>query len=452
MSALLHRLRVILNCLCVLLVIGFILWRLNLNHDINLELAAIRAAGLPTNGQEANDYYPAVPDNQNAAVAMRDVFRLMTNYPDGRSNDMDGIYLPGRKGALASEQMKLISGYCAMNSNALEQAQEAVKMPRCRYPIDLSLGAEIMLPHLRELKILARAAGFQSVLDPSESEADISMILGISRTLDNEPVLVSKLVRIAMIDTAVGVLERRLNGSAIDSKESNVSAILFGNFDQTNQMANGLIGERATHITFIRNFPMSGANINKVEGSNGETSDSRASPRSLRLQTLIMKCTGFFERDLRFYLQSMQTNIYLAETYPKNISVITNCEAQIEQAGRHNFYLLSSILMPAFVSPIFKEADGVAKIRTAEVALAVEGYRRQNGRLPENLNELAPQFLPSVPEDPYDGQPLRYHKLAKGYVVYSVGRDGHDNNGREGPDHIKSTDETEYDVTFTVER
>ncbi len=72
--------------------------------------------------------------------------------------------------------------------------------------------------------------------------------------------------------------------------------------------------------------------------------------------------------------------------------------------------------------------------------------------LPENLNELVPQFLPTVLADPFDGQPLRYHRLAKGYVIYSVGQDGHDDGGREKPADWKYSDKTAYDITFTVER
>jgi hypothetical protein len=169
-------------------------------------------------------------------------------------------------------------------------------------------------------------------------------------------------------------------------------------------------------------------------------------------QPIIYRLTGFFERDLRFYLQSMQTNIVLAETYPKNISVITNIQARIWETSSHNWYILSGLLLPAIDSAVFREASEVAHIRTAQAALAVEHFRKVHGRLPENLSELVPQFLAAVPQDPFDGQPLRYHLLKKGYVIYSVGRDGHDNNGRERPAKIKSSDKTEYDITFTVER
>lgn len=45
-----------------------------------------------------------------------------------------------------------------------------------------------------------------------------------------------------------------------------------------------------------------------------------------------------------------------------------------------------------------------------------------------------------------------YHRLAKGYVIYSIGQDGQDDGGREKPADWKSSDKTTCDITFTVER
>ena len=449
MNVFFHQLRFIGFCLCLLLVICFIFWRLNLSHEINLQMAEIRAAGLPTNGQEANKYYPSVPDDQNAALKMEDVFNLMTNYSDERFREVQRTLFPSRKAVLNQAQTELIRGYCAMNSNALEQASQVIKLSRCRYPIDLSWGAGTLLPHLAKLKVLARAESFQALLDPGDSDSAVSTILGIARTLDNEPVVISKLVRFAIINMAVGVLERRLNESEIDSKGAGDLSSLLDGLDRTNQMANAFIGERAMYIRYFR---MSYPELNKYKSAEDDNSKSPAGPPLPGSQPFLFRVTGFFERDLRFYLQSMETSIFLAETYPKDIQVITNCESRIGGTARHNLYIVSSMLLPALEASIFREATAIAEVRAARVSLAIEGFRQLNGRLPENLNKLVPQFLPNVPEDPFDGQPLRYHLLQRGYVVYSIGRDGHDNNGREPPAYIKSTDKAECDVTFTVER
>ena len=98
-----------------------------------------------------------------------------------------------------------------------------------------------------------------------------------------------------------------------------------------------------------------------------------------------------------------------------------------------------------------KAAQCDAMIRDSQTAIAVERYQLANGTLPKQLSDLVPAFLPAVPSDPFDGKPLRYKTLGKGYIVHSVGEDREDNGGVEktakGVSYVPGTD-----ITFTVER
>jgi hypothetical protein len=70
--------------------------------------------------------------------------------------------------------------------------------------------------------------------------------------------------------------------------------------------------------------------------------------------------------------------------------------------------------------------------------------------------------MPSVPADPFDGKPMRYRKLAKGYVVYSVGPDMKDEGGDESYYEVPYNglsfgaiilgSSLPRDITFIVER
>ncbi len=48
-----------------------------------------------------------------------------------------------------------------------------------------------------------------------------------------------------------------------------------------------------------------------------------------------------------------------------------------------------------------------ARCRVVRTGLAVELFLREYGRLPEQLNELVPEFLPAVPVNPFTGKPLQ---------------------------------------------
>jgi len=73
----------------------------------------------------------------------------------------------------------------------------------------------------------------------------------------------------------------------------------------------------------------------------------------------------------------------------------------------------------------------VAQLRTARTALAVERYRLAEGRLPQSLNDLIPDYFSEIPDDPFNGTPLKFRLLEPGYVVYSVGDDLTDEGGTE---------------------
>ncbi len=85
-------------------------------------LAAIRAAGFPTNGKELDQWYAAVPDRDNAALVLTQAFALRRNYPDNRSRAVWDFKLPKRRQSLTPEQTELLSAYVEMSSAALAQA------------------------------------------------------------------------------------------------------------------------------------------------------------------------------------------------------------------------------------------------------------------------------------------------------------------------------------------
>jgi hypothetical protein len=49
--------------------------------------------------------------------------------------------------------------------------------------------------------------------------------------------------------------------------------------------------------------------------------------------------------------------------------------------------------------------------------------------LPDQLSELVQDYLPAVPIDPFDGQPIRYRRTDDGFLLYSVGADRTDDGG-----------------------
>jgi hypothetical protein len=441
-----------------LLLAIFAVWRMNLSHEVSVKLAAIRAADLPTNGKELNAYYPAVPDNENAALVMTQAFALMRNYPDGRSNEIANFKIPARGQLLTSEQKKLLSGYVEINSDALDKMREAIKLPESRYPVDYCPGPNTLLPHLGELNRLAIIVSYKSFLasesgDTTNAVTEIENLFGMAQTLDQEPDIIAQFVRISLIARAKNSLEHCLNINGLDESELIGLASTFSSAEKTNLMVRALVGDRADHVPvfqLVRSKSKSAVELVKGAQQVGGFSTPALDSWLIR-EPRFFRATGFWDYDLLYFLQVMETNITL-DTFPPPQSLIAADNLKrAEEKAREKHYYLSKLLLPP-PNVIVNESKNLAYLRISIAAIAVERFRLAHGKLPKRLDELVPQFLSAVPSDPFDGQPLRYHRLDKGYVIYSIGSDGEDNGGRERPANVKSTDKTHYDITFTVER
>lgn len=68
-----------------------------------------------------------------------------------------------------------------------------------------------------------------------------------------------------------------------------------------------------------------------------------------------------------------------------------------------------------------------------ETALALAEFRADHNSYPEDLQELVPGYLTSIPPDPWRSAPLYYQRTLDGYALYSFGPNGwHDSGWMKG--------------------
>lgn len=89
------------------------------------------------------------------------------------------------------------------------------------------------------------------------------------------------------------------------------------------------------------------------------------------------------------------------------------------------------MLVPAgqqFFIAIDREA---ARDTVLLTVLALELFAREYGHFPEKLDELVPDFLPTVPEDNHSPPktPLRYRRDGDEALIYGVGENSTDDGG-----------------------
>jgi hypothetical protein len=93
-------------------------------------------------------------------------------------------------------------------------------------------------------------------------------------------------------------------------------------------------------------------------------------------------------------------------------------------------HVLIGLFMPA-ARKVQGATDRAEQIqRNLHLAFALAAYKADHGAYPPKLADLAPKYIPKVPDDILSGKALIYRPSANGYLLYSVGVNGKDEDGR----------------------
>jgi hypothetical protein len=138
--------------------------------------------------------------------------------------------------------------------------------------------------------------------------------------------------------------------------------------------------------------------------------------------------------DQAMYLRFMNRLVKIAQLPPVEWIAAAEQFDQDVRSLRQNIptlvrYLWTVQMGDTALALVRAATDFHMELTCAATGITCERFRLARGRWPATLDEIPRELLPEVPTDWYDGQPLRYHRLADGVVVYSVGRDRRDDGG-----------------------
>jgi len=83
-----------------------------------------------------------------------------------------------------------------------------------------------------------------------------------------------------------------------------------------------------------------------------------------------------------------------------------------------------------FLADRLNYLSNVALLRVLICDLAIQAFRDEHNRFPNRLDELVPEYLPSVPVDPFLEAPLIYRVESDAVTLYSVGPNLRDDGGK----------------------
>jgi len=422
--------------------IGGITFSSRASARVEQALAEIREAGEPTSAAELEAHYRLPLGMEDTTDLWLDATRpLGTDAFTSDAGELpivgsgsSEIPLPGEPWADLEAAEELLQEY----GHSLDLMHQAAELGgAARYPTDFSLGLAMLLEHAQNLRGGARLLLLESHVlahrgDLGGAARSIHAILMLARSLEREPVLVSELVRLACDGIAREQLEALL--PTVDFSDEDLVRLQndLRAIDYHENLCQAMIGERVIGIVVFESPDSSGLEIDVGRGTLW-----RFTQRG-----------GFV-----VYLQHMDRMVLAAKLpWPQALQDAERADSQLETTVQGASFLTKMThLFPALIAPAVSAAftataRNVALNGAADAAIAVELFRRKRGSRPERLEQLVPEFLPEVPVDPYDGEPLRYTVDGDRYRIYSVGENRMDDGGSEdeGPDGVS------LDYVFSV--
>lgn len=386
------------------------------------EIDKIRSEGQPVTAAEIDSHYSLPPGSVDSTdlwlaaieAVSRDEYKADSAAISLLSDANGKIPEPGEPWPeqAAAEQ------FLAKHGDLLATVREAASTGgAARYPTQLPYDNSTTLKPFRGAPAIGRLLSLESEIHARQGDAHaaavaIDTLLALAKSFDGEPMLVAVLVRISIDDVALDCLRRLMATHELSDGDLAAIGVRFNAINYHSHLHQAMLGARVACLrTFDHPETLAGAVPSKAA------------------------LMFFGLEDRAVYLRLMH-EVVAASAASDPISWQSAMEdtqerilATFESPSANWKYPIAKHLLQSMRPWSTAVGRGTALRDVANTALAAERFRRARGRLPHALDDLAPNFLPRVPLDPFDGALLRWVVTDDDYRIYSIGQDGVDQGG-----------------------
>ena len=491
------------------------IYRTILVMRVEFEIDSIRQAEYPVTLPELDEWYKRVPEDQNIALFIRDAISRSPSLVGGdveKEVPLAGkAPLPSPGWQIAPHTRNAIKEYLLTHDDALRVLHESIKRKgRSRYEVNLANSPNPPLEHLAELVSAAKLMALE-IIELSERRMSGKAIealvhtLKVTNTLTHEPLLQSQITRIECEELCILALERIISRSIPNDPELEDISDAITAAEAPDAVMKAMMSARARGIHLFRklkevdpkNSPTIWDRLYTMSGMQDldnllylnvmdeylKASQAPLVQREFLLRKLTEKFDGvsayrssmskeLLDADLRF-VGLIQDEELTEEEQQAKVEAEAAAQIAVEAAAAGDDEAQAEVDAAAaaaaerdentvpqvsIIGVIERDVAHTALLRASRIAVAVERYRLRNNKMPLQLEDLAPRYLSSVPQDPFTGRPMKFAKLGgsflarSGYVIYSVGPNGQDDGGVPQSQAISSDRSGWQDIAFVVER
>ena len=380
---------------------------------------------------------PAVPDERNGALqAMKARALAPAPLPGQMPVEEAGVAATGAATKtlgetldelgpdepLTPQQAARLRAELARAAYALAEARKLADLPEGRFPITYTpdyVSTVVGGQQAREAAYLLKLDAFLRIHDGKSDDALLSAraAFNAGRSIGDEPVLISQLVRLICRNMALGCLDRALaQGQPSEEAMIEFQQALLEE-DSVPVLLIGARGERAGLHRLMEALESGQASVRmtrRLAKGGGQKLPDRAT--DMVAEHSLVSVHAWILRWLNDFVEAAKLPPWERR---KRLE-------ELDRRLKEEAPFLARELLPAYFKPAETDQRESARLRCALVALAAERYRKGKGEWPVKMADLEARELDQVPLDPYNGQPLRYRRLADGVAIYSLGPDGED--------------------------
>ncbi len=397
-------------------------------------------------------------------VSWRDYLEALG--PEGEDIDPDYYLIAelGRRPWAAQDHPEM-AAWLADNAEPLAIITQAARRPKHYFPIvspeDPPCLLTVLLPESISYRGASRALAARAMLHLSdgnitEARADVATIYRLARM--SHPYLIWHLINIAIIDVARDA-EQAIIMSGISSDDFRAMLADCRARPPLPAFADVLENEFMVPLDVTTSL----YRADNLTDLGLDSSDPMPWDQSvIDWDTLLSRATAYYtrliqaarlpypERCVQEALIYEEFERYLAEEvkYPLIRAILHRATWNKRAARKLLTDVLSRVLLSIFMPELSRAHTMHDKTQTRSdlmlLALAANVYKADHGDWPEQLTDLAPEYLDAIPNDRFAAQPLMYVRTDDGVRIYSLGPNMTDDGGLNADELADDADITDY--------
>jgi len=325
----------------------------------------------------------------------------------------------------SEQERQAAEAFLSAHEDLIREIRELADRGGPVYPLDFSAAFAMQLPHLYKLRDWARLLRADALFragsgDYATAIEDVVAGLKLGAAVAGEPILISQLVRISMVDIASDALQLAFEPGDLPPDLTHDLMRLLAQSDHRDAFAASFAGEQTFGLRAFEDFLRDGGGW-----AMGDPSPLAGLGARLYASPI---ARPWFNMDEAAYADVMDRFRDAVELpYYEAKPLLDQIEQDVQDLPITR--VLSRMLLPALARSCAAQACLEANLDLTQMGIALEQYHGVHGEYPADLSAIAPQLGGAVPVDPFTGQPYHYQPSGGTLLLYSIGMDLEDDGG-----------------------